>query len=317
MGKEHRDEDVLRELYIEQDLTQAEVAEKLDVHTATIQNWRSRYGIEKEGTNPPIEKEKLQDLYWNQELSSFDIADKFEYSAASIRNWMEYYDIERRGPEGVLKPDFDKEEFERLYVEEGLGLRPIAEKLNSNRNTLKRWRDRWGIEPHNPGNSKFSDVDHTELVRLYVEEGLSQAEIARELDLDVGQTTVGRWLDRLKVNTQNKAGWGQLIESNRGETVKSKLEYRTANWLYKHNIDYEYEPDMERTDYVPDFQVGDKIIECWGVVDSDDYEERREEKVSEYESLGFDVISVWPVIGDRPTVSDVLPDVAWQMSTVN
>ena len=315
----HKDKEKLQELYISENLTQKEIGEKLGVHKNTISYWINKHNISKDKSaynqdSPPVSEEKLRNLYWGEKLSQSKIADRLGYKQATIGNYLREYGIETRGPGGVQEPNFDREEFERLYIDEGLGIKSVSEELGVGRNTLIRWRNQWDIKAHNTGNKKREKVDDAKIVRLYVKEGLSQAEIAEEIDVDVNQTTISSWLDDLKTNTRNKAGWGQLIETDRGEVVKSALEKRVADWFYEKNIDYEYEPNIDGTRYVPDFQVGDRLVEVWGIRQLDQYDRRREEKINTYESLGFEVISVYPIIGDRPSFDDVLPKVAWENS---
>lgn len=309
-----KDRDNLRELYIEKGLTQAEIGDKFSVTSSAIGYWVDKFDLNKEPEeylqqDIPISEATLRDLYWDQKLSQSQISDEIGYQQTTIGGWLREYNIETRGPGGVQEPDFDREEFERLYVDGELGLRPIAEELNTSRNTLARWRDRWGIEAHNTGSAKRPLVDDGELVRMYIDEGLTQQQIASKIDADVNQTTVSKWLTDLKVNIRNKAGWGQMVKTDRGETVKSALEKEVADWMYAHGIDYTYEPDVDQTQYVPDFLVGDKLVEVWGVRMSDKYDSQRKEKMCVYNQLGFDVISVFPSIGDKPGPYEVLPSV--------
>lgn len=320
MSEAYKDKEKLRQLYIEEDLSYSEIAEEMGLSGASsTQYWCNKFNLNKDRSqylkkDPDVKKDKLRKLYWGEKLSQSKIADKLGYEQTTIGNWLREYGIETRGAGGVQEPDFDKKEFEKLYVENGLGLRPISDKLDVSRNTLKRWRNRWGIEPHNPGNTNRTHKIDSKIIKYYVEDGLSQAEIAEKLDIEVHQSTISKWLNDLKVNTKNKAGWGQLVETNRGETVKSILEKRTADWLHKNNIDYKYEPRLSETSYVPDFKVGDILIEAWGVTQSDDYDKRRREKIKTYESIGFDVVSIFPKVSDRQGVDEALSDVAWTNS---
>lgn len=304
----------LREMYIEENLTQAEIADRVGVAaSSTVEYWVQQYGLSKDRSayesGPPVSEDRLRELYWDQKLSQSEIGDELGYEQTTIGNWLREYGIETRSPSEYVEPPVSKEKLTELYVEEGLGSRTIAEKLDIGRNTVQRWRDRFGIDPHPTGNRKRDDIDDELLITLYVDERLSQAEIAEKIDVDVTQTTVSRWLRDLDVEVRNQAGWGCEVETVRGETVKSALERRTANWLYGRGIEYTYEPEIDGTSYVPDFIADERLIEAWGVRQSETYDERRAKKIAAYEELGYDVISIFPKFDDRPGVDEALSSV--------
>lgn len=62
---------------------------------------------------------------------------------------------------------------------------------------------------------------------------------------------------RLKVNTNYPNQYPRPYITLRGESVRSKSERYIADWLYRHNIDYEYESPLQISDYKanPDFFI--------------------------------------------------------------
>lgn len=89
-----RDEETLRELYIEQDLTSYEVADRLDCSRPTINKWVNRYGIDKD--KPWRNKETLKQLYTEENMSVHKIGDRFGVDGTTIHNWLVRHNIETR-----------------------------------------------------------------------------------------------------------------------------------------------------------------------------------------------------------------------------
>lgn len=67
-----RDEDRVRELYLEQDLTQQEVAEELGCGHSTIGEWMERFGIEKDDPTYLQEADRVVLNYLQNELAASD-----------------------------------------------------------------------------------------------------------------------------------------------------------------------------------------------------------------------------------------------------
>jgi len=301
MDRSYKNKDTLEYLYLDQNLTRAEIAKRFDGASggSTIQYWLNKYDISKDkeryATGPPVSEKRLWELYFEKEKSQSDIAYKFDVTQSAVKKWMQHYEIETRGPGGVDGPEkFDKAELKRLHEDKGLNSRETADELGVSINTVRRWRDRMGLKSKPTGGKKKHKVDNSRLIELY-ESGLTESDIAQKLSVDVCQSTIGRWLRELDVEMKNQAGWGQQVETDRGETVKSSLELRVANWLFENNIDYTYEPEIDNTVYVPDFKVQDNLIEVWGITNSNEYDQRREQKLEVYDELGFNVISVFNI----------------------
>lgn len=62
---------------------------------------------------------------------------------------------------------------------------------------------------------------------------------------------------RLKINKNSPNQYPRPYITLRGESVRSKSERYIADWLYRHNLDYEYEPPLQISNYQmnPDFYI--------------------------------------------------------------
>jgi len=245
-------------------------------------------------TNNELYKQKswLSFQYHIKGLSQSEIGEIFDVSQTTIKYWMEKQNIKSRGPAGLKEPNFDMDRCIELY-KSGLGSRRVADKLDVDRSSVRRWLKEKNIDIHSSGMKKVNDELENKIVKLY-DNGLTQKEISNKDDINVGQATISRVLRESDIDTRNKAGFGQICYSNGGIEVKSKLEQICANWLESNKKSFEYEPDIDKTDYIPDFVVGDKIVEVWGIKRSKKYDERRKMKIKEYNELGYDVFSVGP-----------------------
>lgn len=95
-----RDEDLLRELYVDEGLSKKKISGKLDCSDTTVGKWLERHGIEDRAE--PIgearyrEEPVLRELYVEQETSLEDIADELECSHSTVVYWLGVHGIETR-----------------------------------------------------------------------------------------------------------------------------------------------------------------------------------------------------------------------------
>lgn len=247
------------------------------------------------------DKDWLYFQYHIKGLSQSKIGSVFDVSQTTIRYWMEKYDMKSRGPGGLLEPDFDMEQCIGLY-KSGMGTRSIADEVDATRNTIRRWLEHYGVDRHPTGMRKVDKGVKSKICELY-DDGNTQQEVSNLLDVDIDQVTVSRIIRNSNLETRNKAGFGQVCYSDNGLEVKSRLERLAANWL-ENNVDaFEYEPNINGADYIPDFICGNTIVEVLGIIDSEEYDKRREMKTKKYNELGYDVVSVE---SDYQSVEDTL-----------
>lgn len=122
IGGPWRDEETLQELYIEQELTSYEVADKLGCSQNCVVRWLNHYGIERE--QPWKDKETLERLYVEQGLTTYEIGDKFGVSNVSIGRALKEHGIPRR----KSLPTFytDTYGYERVHHQHEYNVTPIA-----------------------------------------------------------------------------------------------------------------------------------------------------------------------------------------------
>jgi len=94
-----------------------------------------------------LDIEKIRDLYWNKKLSLKKIAKEIGVSAGLIRKNMVSWGIERRAnrKRELKKPN--KEEIEKLYLDNNLGIDEIRKSLDVGLTTFYRWLKKDNIKP--------------------------------------------------------------------------------------------------------------------------------------------------------------------------
>lgn len=95
-----RNEDVLRRLYHEEGMTQAEVAEELGCAESTVNRYVHKYDLDVNdigSTNEKIRSVDLEELYWGNGMDQSEVADRCECSVATVSKEMSRRRIPVRG----------------------------------------------------------------------------------------------------------------------------------------------------------------------------------------------------------------------------
>ena len=164
-GPAHRDEELLRELYHEQELTGAEIGERLGVAQCTVSKWLLRHNIETRtagGTQTDGDTDKLRDAEWlrtaytDDGRSMDDIAAELGVSQRSVWRWFERHGIETRRPEETaFGGEFDRlrdaEWLRTQYVDERRSAAEIADETDVVETTVRKWLRRHDIDVRRPG----------------------------------------------------------------------------------------------------------------------------------------------------------------------
>jgi len=95
------DEDRLRTLYVDRELTIQETAEELGCHWLTVRKWLGTHDIEVRSRNPEIpnelrNREKLLRLYRGEGMSTYQIADELDCAPSTVHDYLSEHDIETR-----------------------------------------------------------------------------------------------------------------------------------------------------------------------------------------------------------------------------
>ncbi len=150
----------------------------------------------------------LDELYTNQGLSAGIIAERLGVSPQKVRDDLRRHGILLRSRAarhpGLAELGDDK--LRRLYLDEGLTLSAIAERVGACHGAVAKALERLGVERRPRSESLTRPVPEdlrAQLVKLYVEEGLSMAAVAAA----VGRSTyvVGYWLDRAGIPRRQAA----------------------------------------------------------------------------------------------------------------
>ncbi len=87
----------------------------------------------------------------------------------------------------------------------------------------------------------------------------------------------------------------KILSTKKGEKVQSYGEVKIADWLFEHNIEYEYDEEREiASKFIrPDFYLPREnvVIEYWGLEDPG-YKRKRGRKEDLYHIEGMTLISI-------------------------
>jgi transposase len=160
------DEELMRQLYVDEQMSIQEVADHLDCHRSTIKEWLCKHDIEiressfydgKEcssnslnNSNRPWEDtELLKEKYVEQGKGMKQIADEWDTTQATVKRSLQIKDIEIRQPRGKgdrPKPWRDEDTLRELYDEKGMTQVEMANELGCSNNTIHNWIKKHDIE---------------------------------------------------------------------------------------------------------------------------------------------------------------------------
>ena len=90
----------------------------------------------------------------------------------------------------------------------------------------------------------------------------------------------------------------KILSTKKGEKVQSSGEVKIADWLFEHNIEYEYDQEREvASEFIrPDFYLPREnvVIEYWGIMTDPGYKRKRGWKEDLYGIEGMTLISIEP-----------------------
>lgn len=111
---QYSDEEKLRELYIEQEMSIEEISDELDCGATTVRSWMKKFGItfrkrRKQNSEENYingkrnykHKNLMKDLYVNQNLSARQISNKLDCSMKSVYKWLDKHKIKTRNRDEV------------------------------------------------------------------------------------------------------------------------------------------------------------------------------------------------------------------------
>jgi transposase len=156
-----RDEDVLRELYVEKQLPAKTVADRLGCSDNTVYKWLRERGIEVRKMQDSMhnrapselkDPEVLQHLYAERNLTCEQIAERVGRGASSVHRWLVRHEIERRDSQYAEEiGEKEKEEMERLYVESGLSMHNVGDELGYSGSAVMECLDERDVDSRSRG----------------------------------------------------------------------------------------------------------------------------------------------------------------------
>jgi transposase-like protein len=118
-----RNEELLYQKYVVEELSSNELGELWDCDGQTVLNWLKRYDIDRRDNAPNPDapyrdKELMERLYVDEEMSMSDIAQKLGYSKGCIRRWVNRHGIETRKSNREKPPThtFKEDGYEVMYI---------------------------------------------------------------------------------------------------------------------------------------------------------------------------------------------------------
>jgi transposase len=255
----YRDEEWLREQYVERERSTYDIAEECGCVARTISKWLDRNDIEARSRGTVTDKrltneEWLRKQYVEEEKSTVEIAEECECARSTVCEWLERYDVTTRKGRPAVDDRLTDEEWLRIqYVEKKRSTCEIADECGCADPTVGRWLERFNIEKRDrsrlPPDDRLTDEEW--LREQYVEKERTQTEIANECGCS--GRTVGRWLRNHKIETRpgkrpapddrlTDEEWlrEQYVEEERSTyDIAEECDCSTfavGNWLNKHGI---------------------------------------------------------------------------------
>lgn len=160
MGKPYTNESWLREKYIDEGLSQQEMAELVDVTQGTISYHLQRSDIDtREGgkwvgsetpDEPYTDETWLREQYVDKRNSTEEIAESQGITSTTVQRWLKEYGIPRRNQsEAQIKEKkkvHDEYWLRNQYIENRRSMKDIADEVGMTPSGVKKWVDRFDIE---------------------------------------------------------------------------------------------------------------------------------------------------------------------------
>lgn len=234
-----RDEELLRKKYWDEDMSGPEIADEWGCSTRTITTWRHKHDIGTKPQNygePWTDKEKLEELYVEQGLTTYDIAERMDTYSTTICRALEEHGIESRNTGSGLEKDqpwHDKSRLKRLYSEQKLTAREIAERFGCSKSTILYQLRKFDIpRRHNHPHFRTRE-DGYEEVRHAVDGDTKIARVHRLVAVASGELDPSEFTEWDKVVHHKKPiPW---LNTHNNLEVMDRGEHQTQHMLEYHS----------------------------------------------------------------------------------
>lgn len=186
-----RDEELLRQKYIDDGLSTRDLRDLWGCSRSTVSNWLEKYDIERPSNpdNPPWQdKDTIERLYIDEGLTCEEIGERLGCSGRTVDEWRRRHNI---------KPLYKRRDWlDEQYNEKGRYIVGISEETRGSRGTVAKWLDKLGVRSDEDRPADYNEEkpwhNPERLRELYHGEELSAAKVANEMGCS--QQTVRHWL---------------------------------------------------------------------------------------------------------------------------
>ena len=172
--------DTLKRLYAKEGKTAEEIAKELGVKPNVVYGRLREHGIPRRTRRIDLPAKVLEQKYVVEKKTTAEIAKELGVNASLVNANLHRAGILVRPTNNKQRVPIPKEDLVRMYQKEGLTTSDIARKFGCNPSTVHRRLKKYGIPRRNSGTISRTIITKEALRRMYVDEGKSAAEIARE-----------------------------------------------------------------------------------------------------------------------------------------
>jgi transposase len=200
---------ILRRLYIDEGLSVAAVAARLGVADGTAHKWLLAAGVRmRQPVSTPrtdVSDDDIRRLYTSAGHTAAEIATQLGCPTTTVYTRLQRLGVPRRPAVTRKRTRPADDELRRLYSDEGLSLRQLAERFSVTPQAVHQWLVAAAI-PRRPPAAREDDPDSSTLVALYGE-GWSGPQLARRFGCST--TTIYGRLERAGVPRRDRRAVGR------------------------------------------------------------------------------------------------------------
>lgn len=177
------DVNLIQKMYENEGRDLGEIAKILGCTKRLVASRVKEYGFKKKQKYDFITKEKLENLYLKEKRSLKEIAKEMGVSLSTIEKRLKSFEIKIR-PIGLRK-EVSEEILKKLYKEQKKSIKVISNELNVSESLIRNRLNEYGISMNgrkvrlNKYTGIMKDITKDTLVKLYLEENKTRAEIAK------------------------------------------------------------------------------------------------------------------------------------------
>lgn len=194
-----RNESLLRELYIEREMTSYEIGDRLGCDKSTVLDWMQKFDIPARSPHSFADEihdeDTLREMYVERGMTTTEIGAEVGCHSRCVSTWLRKHGIEARPTQPKADKIHDEDALRNMYVERGMSTTEIGEVVDCNSTTVSRWLERHDIEARPAGVPAHPYLADEERLRIMYEgNGYTMRGIADRLGC--GMASVGRWMNK-------------------------------------------------------------------------------------------------------------------------